>query len=79
MSNKKHLPIYGPGPIYVCVIAALTSAAALICDLPLFASGRLEGLHTVLMILGVVFIACGIALWIHTSQLQKGANRHACE
>ena len=71
MSNKEHLPVYGSGPIYVCVIAALTLAAALIRNLPLFASGRLEGLHTVLMILGIVFIAGGIALWVYAVPISK--------
>ena len=71
MKNKEHLPIYGPGPIYVCVITALTLTAALTRDLPLFASGRLGGIHTVLMILGIVFIAGGIALWVYAVPISK--------
>lgn len=71
MKNKEHLPVYGPGPVYVFVIAVLTLAAVLTRDLPLFTSGRLEGIHTVLVILGIVFIAGGIALWVYAVPISK--------
>ena len=69
--KNKHLPLYGPGPIYVSLIAALTVAAALARDLPAFTSGRLTALHPVLMILGIIFIAGGIALWIYAVPISK--------
>lgn len=71
MKKQERLPIYGVGPIYVYVIAAVTLAAALMRDLPLFLSGRLEGFHTALIILGVIFIAAGIALWIYAVLISK--------
>ena len=63
--------MYGVGPIYVCVIAALTLAAVLMRNLPIFESGRLRGLHLPLLILGIVFIAGGIALWVYAVAISK--------
>ena len=63
--------MYGVGPIYVCVIAALTLAAVLMRNLSIFESGRLRGLHLPLLILGIVFIAGGIALWVYAVAISK--------
>ncbi|MBR1759212.1 MAG: isoprenylcysteine carboxylmethyltransferase family protein [Lachnospiraceae bacterium] len=71
MKEGEHLPIYGVGPIYVYVIAALTLAAVLLRNHPIFSSGRLEGAHTILMILGILLIASGIALWIYAVPISK--------
>ena len=71
MNKQEHLPIYGVGPIYVYVIAALTLAAVLTRNLPLFSSGRLEGTHSILMIAGIILIAAGIALWIYAVPISR--------
>lgn len=71
MKKQEHLPVYGIGPVYVYVIAALTLAAVLVRNQPLFASGRLEGLHAVLKILGIAFIVGGVALWIYAVPISK--------
>lgn len=71
MKKQEHLPVYGVGPLYVGVIVALTFAAVVMRDLPLFASGRLEGLHVPLIILGSILIAGGIALWIYAVPISK--------
>ena len=71
MKKQDHLPIYGVGPLYVYVIAALTLAAVLLRNMPVFSSGKLAGLHTPLLILGVLFIAAGIALWIYAVPVSK--------
>ena len=65
MRKKEHLPVYGVGPLYGCAVAALTLAAVLMRDLPLLASGRLEGLGLLPVILGSILIMAGIALWIY--------------
>ena len=52
MRKKEHLPVYGVGPLNGCAVAALTLAAVLMRDLPLLASGRLEGLGLLPVILG---------------------------
>ena len=71
MKKQDHMPIYGVGPLYVYVIAALTLAAVLLRNMPVFSSGKLAGLHTPLLILGVLFIAAGIALWIYAVPVSK--------
>ena len=71
MKKQDHLPIYGVGPLYVYVIAALTLAAVLLRNMPVFSSGKLAGLHTPLLLLGVLFIAAGIALWIYAVPVSK--------
>ena len=73
MNNKKrdHLPIYGVGPIYVYAIAAFTLAAVLLRNQPFFASGRLEALRIPLLILGIMLILAGIALWIYAVPISK--------
>ena len=62
MKKQDHLPVYGVGPIYVYVIAALTLAAVLMRNLTLFSSGKLDAIHIPLMVLGIILILAGIAL-----------------
>ena len=69
--NLKHLPIYGVGPIYVLVIAALTLAALLMRNMRLFESGKLEAAHGPLLILGIALIFAGIALWVYAVPISK--------
>ena len=72
MKNRDHLPIYGVGPLYVSVIAALTLAAVLARNLPPLSSGRLEGgWHTALIVTGAVFVAAGAALWVYAVPVSK--------
>ena len=71
MKKSDHLPVYGVGPIYVYVIAAMTLAAVLMRDLPVFASGRLERAHTLLLALGIILIVAGVALWIYAVPVSK--------
>ena len=71
MKKGEHLPMYGVGPIYVYVIAAMTLAAVLMRDLPAFASGRLERAHTLLLVLGAILIAAGVALWVYAVPVSK--------
>ena len=65
MKKGEHLPMYGVGSIYVYVIAAMTLAAVLMRDLPVFAFGRLERAHTLLLALGILLIVAGVALWVY--------------
>ena len=55
----------------VCVIAAFTLAAVLLRNQPFLASGRLEDLHVLLLILGIILILAGIALWIYAVPISK--------
>lgn len=69
MKKGEHLPMYGVGPIYVYVIAAMTLAAVLMRDLPAFESGRLESAHTLLLVLGVILIEMLVFAGIFTTVL----------
>ncbi|MBR1407607.1 MAG: isoprenylcysteine carboxylmethyltransferase family protein [Clostridia bacterium] len=69
MKNNGHLPVYGPGPVYVGVIAGLTLVAVCLRDAPLFASGRLHS--AVLTVIGVIAVLAGIALWIYAVPVSK--------
>ena len=71
MKENKHLPVYGVGPLYVAVIAALTAAAFCMRNLPVFTSGRMEGIRVTLVILGIIMIVGGIALWIYAVPVSK--------
>lgn len=71
MKSKEHLPIYGVGPVYVCVIAALTLAAVLLRNQPFLDSGKLPGNHIFFVIVGVLLIVIGIALWIYAVPISK--------
>lgn len=71
MTKRDHLPIYGVGPLYVCVIAALTLAAVLMRNMSLLESGRLDTLHAPLLILGVALIVAGAALWVYAVLISK--------
>ena len=71
MKSKEHLPIYGVGPVYVYVIAALTLAAVLLRNQPFLDSGKLPGNHIFFVIVGVLLIVIGIALWIYAVPISK--------
>ena len=71
MKKQDHLPVYGVGPIYVYVIAVLTLAAVLLRNTAVFSSGKLYAIHTLLMILGIIMILAGIALWIYAVPISK--------
>lgn len=71
MKKQDHLPIYGVGPLYVYVIAALTLAAFFLRKLPVFSSGQMKGLRMPLLVLGILLILSGIALWIYAVLISK--------
>ena len=71
MKKQDHLPVYGVGPIYVYVIAVLTLAAVLLRNLAVFSSGKLDAVHTPLMVFGIILILAGIALWIYAVPISK--------
>ena len=71
MKKQDHLPLYGVGPLYVYVIAALTAAAFILRKLPVFASGQIKGMQALFLVLGVLLILSGIALWIYAVPISK--------
>ena len=61
--KRKHLPLYGVGPLYVTAIAVLTAAGVLASHLGLLDSGKFPVIRLPLAILGALFILGGVALW----------------
>lgn len=63
MKDKKHLPMYGVGPIYVAVIIAVTVAAAIAGHNTLFEKGIVKELKIPSVIIGILLIILGLYLW----------------
>ncbi len=62
--KKDHLPLFGVGPLYVCVVAVLTVVAVLVRNMPFVGSGRIEGARVLFVVIGFVVIALGVVLWL---------------
>ncbi len=69
--EKEHLPFYGPGPFYGAVVIGLTVLAVVSRNASIFRSGKIEVLHMPMLVLGVLLIAAGIALWIYAVPVTK--------
>ncbi|MBD5096665.1 MAG: hypothetical protein HDT40_06645 [Lachnospiraceae bacterium] len=54
MNNKKHLPMYGVGPIYGFVIIAVTVVAVFAGQKPFFQNGVIEWLKIPSAVIGVL-------------------------
>ena len=63
MNNKKHLPMYGVGPIYGFVIIAVTVVAVFAGQKLFFQNGVIEWLKIPSAVIGVLLITFGIFLW----------------
>ena len=61
MKDKKHLPLFGVGPIYVVSIMLITALAAVASSKGL--RPKIEFFKPLMLTLGVVLILSGIGLW----------------
>ncbi len=64
MKNKKHLPFFGVGPIYVIAIICCTLVGIIINEKGMLPSGRIDILKTPFLILGIALIILGVYLSI---------------
>ena len=69
MKNSDHLPLFGVGPLYGAIVAALTAAGCVAGSLVPF--GIVPQLKIPLLILGVLLIIYGISLWIRAVIVAK--------
>lgn len=60
---KKHLPLLGAGPAYVCVIIPLTAAALILKYTGIIKSGDIPACRLPFGIAGGILILLGILLW----------------
>lgn len=65
MNDKKHLPIYGVGPLYGVGVIGLTVAGIVLSCVGLLNSGKIENtvLLVVFVVLGILFVAGGFLVW----------------
>ena len=75
MKQKKHLPFFGVGPIYVMIIVCCTLAGIIINQKGMLASGRIEMLRVPFLILGIVSIILGVYLYI-AAIAQSKVHKH---
>lgn len=63
MNNKKHLPMYGVGPVYGAVIITVTAAAVIAGHSALFEKGMIKGMRILSAMIGILLIIFGLYLW----------------
>jgi protein-S-isoprenylcysteine O-methyltransferase Ste14 len=70
-SGKTHLPLFGPGPVYVAVILALTVSGLLLAHYGLLDSGNTTVLRVPFTVLAALFILGGVVLWTQAVLVAK--------
>ncbi|MCM1054867.1 MAG: isoprenylcysteine carboxylmethyltransferase family protein [Bacteroides sp.] len=79
MKDKNHLPMYGVGPIYGCVIIILTAAAVLLGHHELFKTGLIEMLKIPFIMIGALLMLFGVFLWcgaVFRSKIDNGITEN---
>ena len=69
MKNSDHLPLFGVGPLYGAIVAALTVAGCVAGSLISF--GKVPQMKIPLLILGILLIVYGVSLWIRAVIVAK--------
>ena len=73
-TEKKHLPLYGIGPLYVAIIILLTAVGIILSECGAI-SGKFAILKTPMLILGVLFIIDGLRIWL-TAAFGSRIDKH---
>lgn len=68
---KKHLPMFGVGPIFVIILFLLTLIFILLTEFSLISFIRIQQLELIFTIVGFLFIIFGIFLWINAVIISK--------
>ena len=69
--KKNTLPVFGVGPIYAVSCLLLTVLGLFLKKKGFLDSGELPALKQVAMVIGVLLIFIGIAVWIYAVIIQK--------
>ena len=69
--NKKNSPVFGVGPAYVICCFILTVVGINIRNTTFLRQGNLQGVKYVAIIIGILFILSGLALWVYAVLIQK--------
>ena len=73
MKNSYHLPLFGVGPLYGGIVAALTVAGCVAGSLISF--GKVPQMKIPLLILGILLVVYGVSLWIRAVIVAKLDDR----
>lgn len=71
MKEKKHLPLYGPGPIYGAVSVCLTVLFCILSGRGYLSSGIFPQMKTQFIITGIILIILAVMLWIKAVIIDK--------
>lgn len=71
MKKKEQLPIYGVGPVYGFGISIVSIVFMILSGKTVLRSGTVPSLKIPFVILAVIFIICGIAIWINAVIVSK--------
>ena len=71
MNQRKHLPLYGVGPIYGVTIILASVAGIIMSEKGFLNSGKYECLKVPLLIIGIILMASGISIWIAAAIKEK--------
>ncbi len=71
MKNKEQLPLYGVGPIYGIGISAISILFMILSRKSVLSSGTIPSLKIPFAVLAVMFIICGIVIWISAVIVSK--------
>lgn len=63
MKKKKHLPMYGVGPVYVAAIVGVTVLGIVLSSRNMIPFIQYEGITVVMPVLGIGLVVYGIFLW----------------
>ena len=69
--RERKLPIFGVGPVYVISCLILTICGLSLDYYGLLESGEVPKAKILLSIIGIIFIICGITLWIKAVLFQR--------
>ena len=69
--RERKLPIFGVGSVYVITCLILTICGLLLDYYGLLESGEVPKVKILLSIIGIIFIICGITLWIKAVLFQR--------
>ena len=70
-NNESALPIFGVGPVYVISCLILTIVGLILKNHKFLSAGDIQSIKIPMMIVGIIFIAIGVVLWLYSVVVQK--------
>ena len=70
-NNESALPIFGVGPVYVIIFLILSIVGLILNNHKFLSAGDIPSIKIPMMIVGIIFIAIGVVLWLYSVVIQK--------